>query len=102
MEKLEGMDVWTKTVVAIRVLTAAKKRTQKKFPEECQEKVKKERSNTLLKQLVFKLRIFNMFARKISSDNPAEERIIKLKRKIGKTCRKKYWEEIHFYPLNLI
>ena len=62
------MDAWTKTVVAIRVLTAAKKRRKKRLDED-------------------KIRIFNKIAGKISADKPAEERIIMLKRKLGKTCR---------------
>ena len=83
LEELEGMDAWTKTMVPIRVLTAAKKRRKKRLEEEWQEKAKKEIRKTLWRRLVFKLRIFNIFASKISSDNPAEERIIKLKRKLG-------------------
>ena len=84
LEELEGMDAWTKTMVAIRVLTAFKKRRKKRMEEEQREKVKKERRKTLWRRLGFKLRIFNMFAKKISSDDPTEERIIKLKRKLGK------------------
>ena len=84
LEELEGMDAWTKTMVAIRVLTAFKKRRKKRLEEEQREKVKKERRKTLWRRLGFKLRIFNMFAKKISSDDPTEERIIKLKRKLGK------------------
>ena len=84
LEELEGMDAWTKTMVAIRVLTAFKKRRKKRLEEEHREKVKKERRKTLWRRLGFKLRIFNMFAKKISSDDPIKERIIKLKRKLGK------------------
>ena len=87
LEELEGMDAWTKTMVAIRVLTAFKKRRKKRLEEEQREKVKKERRKTLWRRLGFKLRIFNMFARKISPDDPTEERIIKLKRKLGKHLR---------------
>ena len=84
LEELEGMDAWTKTMVAIRVLTAFKKRRKKRLEEEQTEKVKKERRKNLWRRLGFKIRIFNMFAKKISSDDPTEERIIKLKRKLGK------------------
>jgi len=83
LEELEGMDTWTKTLVAIRVLTAFKKRRKKRLEDEQKEKAKKERRKTLWRRLGFKLRIFNMFARKISSDDPAQGRIIKLKRKLG-------------------
>ena len=79
-EELDGMDAWTKTLVAIKVLTAFKKRRKKKLE---QEKIKKERRKTLWKRLGFKLRVFNMFANKISSDDPTAERLIKLKRKLG-------------------
>ena len=84
LEELEGMDAWTKTMVAIRVLTAFKKRRKKRLEQEQKEKAKKERRKTLWRRLGFKLRIFNMFANKISSDDPAKERLIKLKRKLGK------------------
>ena len=84
LEELEGMDAWTKTMVAIRVLTAFKKRRKKRLEEEQREKVKKERRKTLWRRLGFKLRIFNMFAKKISSDDPTEEKLIKCKRKLGK------------------
>ena len=80
-EELDGMDAWTKTLVAIKVLTAFKKRRKKKLE---QEKIKKERRKTLWKRLGFKLRVFNMFANKISSDDPTAERLVKLKRKLGK------------------
>ena len=66
IEDLDGMDAWTKTLVAIKVLTAFKKRRKKKLE---QEKIKKERRKTLWKRLGFKLRVFNMFANKISSDD---------------------------------
>ena len=79
-EELDGMDAWTKTLVAIKVLTAFKKRRKKKLE---QEKIKKERRKTLWKRLGFKLRVFNMFANKISSDDPTAERLVKLKRKLG-------------------
>jgi hypothetical protein len=98
LEELEGMDAWTKTMVAIRVLTAFKKRRKKRLEEEQSEKVKKERRKTLWRRLGFKLRIFNVSAKKISSDDPTEERIIKLKRKLGKLktgvgflCSKYIW-----------
>ena len=81
------MDAWTKTMVAIRVLTAFKKRRKKKLEQEQKEKAKKERRKTLWRRLGFKLRVFNMFAKRISSDDPAKERLIKLKRKLGKSCR---------------
>ena len=84
LEELEGMDAWTKTMVAIRVLTAFKKKRKKKLEQEQKEKAKKERRKTLWRRLGFKLRVFNMFASKISVDDPAKERLIKLKRKLGK------------------
>jgi hypothetical protein len=84
LEELEGMDAWTKTMVAIRVLTAFKKRRKKKLEQEQKEKAKKERRKTLWRRLGFKLRVFNMFASKISVDDPAKERLIKLIRKLGK------------------
>ena len=47
--------------------------------------MKKERRKNLWKRLGFKLRIFNIFANKISQDqDPTAERLIKLKRKLGK------------------
>ena len=82
-EELEEMDAWTKTLVAIRVLTAFKRRRKKRLEEE-KEKAKKERRKTLWRRLGFKLRVFNMFATKISSEDPAKERLIKLKRKLGR------------------
>ena len=84
LEELEGMDTWTKTLVAIRVLTAFKKRRKKRLEEEKKEKAKKERRKTLWRRLGFKLRIFNMFATKISTEDPVKERLLKLKRKLGK------------------
>jgi hypothetical protein len=84
LEELKGIDAWTKTMVAIRVLTAFKKRRKKRLEEEQRYKGNKERQKTLWRWLGFKRRIFNMFAKKISSDDPTEERIIKLKRKLGK------------------
>ena len=83
LEELEGMDAWTKTMVAIRVLTAFKKRRKKRLEEE-KEKAKKERRKTLWRRLGFKLRVFNMFATKISAEDPAKERLVKLKRKLGR------------------
>ena len=47
------------------------------------EKAKKERRKNLWRRLRLKLRVFNLFANKISSDDPALDRILKLKRKIG-------------------
>merc|ERR1711874_73177 len=47
-----------------------------------EEKLKKERRKNLWKRLGFKLRVFNIFANKISHD-PTTERLIKLKRKLG-------------------
>ena len=90
IEDLDGMDAWTKTLVAIKVLTAFKKRRKKKLE---QEKIKKERRKTLWKRLGFKLRVFNMFANKISSDDPTAERLVKLKRKLGAYSR----QELRFY-----
>ena len=84
LEELEGMDTWTKTLIAIKVLTAFKKRRKKRLEDEQKEKEKRERRKTLWRRLGFKLKIFNMFARKISSHNSSAEKIIKLKRKLGK------------------
>ena len=94
LDELEGMDAWTKTLVAIKVLTAFKKRRKKKLE---QEKLRKERRKTLWKRLGFKLQVFNIFANRLSSDDPAVERIAKLKRKLGK-------EKIynHFKRINLV
>ena len=78
------MDAWTKTLVAIKVLTAFKKRRKKKLAEK-KEREKKERRKTLWRRLGFKLRIFNIFAHKISSDDPSVEKLVKLKRKLGKS-----------------
>ena len=61
-----------------------KERRKKKLEQEQKEKAKTERRKTLWRRLGFKLRVFNMFANKISSDDPAKERLIKLKRKLGK------------------
>ena len=82
LEELEGLDAWTKTMVAVRVLTAFKMRRRKKVEQ--QEREKKERRKTLWKRLAFKLRIFRLFAKQIKSDDPEEESLIKLKRKLGK------------------
>ena len=93
LEEVEGMDAWARTIVAIRVLTAFKKRRKKRLEEEKErerkrleeekEKAKKERRKTLWRRLGFKLRVFNMFATKINPDDPAKERLRKLKRKLG-------------------
>ena len=83
LDELESMDAWTKTLVAIKVLTAFKKRRKKKMEKMEQEKIRKERRKTLWKRLGFKLRVFNIFANKISSDDPSVERLVKLKRKLG-------------------
>ena len=84
LEELDRLDPWTKTLVAIKVLTTFKKGRKKRLEDEQKENIKKDRRKTLWKRLRFKLRIFNMFAKKISSDDPIEERIIRLKRKLGK------------------
>ena len=81
IEKMERMDAWSKTLVAIRVLTEFKKRRKKTLEEE---KAKKEQRKNLWRRMRLKLRIFNLFANKISSDDPAVDRILKLKRKLGK------------------
>ena len=82
IEKMEQMDAWTKTLVAIRVLTEFKKRRKKTMEAE---RVKKEKRKNLWKRLRLKLKIFNIFANKISTDlDPATERILKLKRKVGR------------------
>ena len=78
LDELESMDAWTKTLVAIKVLTAFKKRRKKKMEKMEQEKIRKERRKTLWKRLGFKLRVFNIFANKISSDDPSVERLVKL------------------------
>ena len=80
IERMENMDAWSKTLIAIKVLTEFKKRRKKKLEAE---KAKKERRKNLWRRLRLKLRIFNLFANKISSEDPAVDRILKLKRKIG-------------------
>ena len=81
IEKMERMDAWSKTLVAIRVITEFKKRKKRTLEAE---KAKKERRKNLWRRLRLKLRVFNLFANKISSDDPALDRILKLKRKLGK------------------
>ena len=81
LEELEGLDALTKTMVAVRVLTAFKKRRRKKVEQ--QEREKKEQRKTLWRRLGLKLRIFNLFANKIVSEDPSKERLIKLKQKLG-------------------
>lgn len=83
LEELEGMDTWTKTMVAIKVLTAFKKRRKKKLEAEQKEKIAKEKRKNLWRRLGFKLRIFNMFAKKIEHTDPSKQRLLKLKRKLG-------------------
>ena len=68
-------------MVAVRVLTAFKMRRRKKAEQ--QERDKKERRKTIWRRLGLKLRIFNLFANKIVSEDPSKERLIKLKRKLG-------------------
>ena len=51
-----GMDTWTKTMVAIKVLTAFKKRRKKKLEAEQKEKIAKEKRKNLWRRLGFKLR----------------------------------------------
>ena len=80
IEKMERLNAWSKTLVAIRVLTEFKKRRKKTMEAE---RVKKEKRKNLWRRMRLKLKIFNVFANKISSDDPATERILKLKRKIG-------------------
>ena len=94
VDELEGMDAWTKTLVAIKVLTAFKKRRKKKLE---QEKLRKERRKTLWKRLGFKLRVFNIFANKLynTNDDPTVEKFDKLKRKLGTLRKNKYL--IFFY-----
>ena len=87
IEKMERLNAWSKTLVAIRVLTEFKKRRKKTMEAE---RVKKEKRKNLWRRLRLKLKIFNIFANKISSDDPATERILKLKRKIGR-CKGSYW-----------
>ena len=51
------MDAWTKTLVAIKVLTAFKKRRKKKMEAEKEkEKIAKEKRKNLWRRLGFKLR----------------------------------------------
>ena len=90
IEKMERMDAWSKTLVAIRVLTEFKKRRKKTMEAE---RVKKEKRKNLWRRMRLKLKIFNIFANKISSEDPATQRILKLKRKIGR-CKgsiHSYW-----------
>ena len=53
---ISGMDTWTKTMVAIKVLTAFKKRRKKKKEAEEKEKIAKEKRKNLWRRLGFKLR----------------------------------------------
>ena len=69
-------------MVAIKVLTAFKKKRKRKLEEEI-EIAAKERRKTLWRRLGFKLRIFNMFARNLDGEENIEERLSKLKRKLG-------------------
>ena len=66
--------------------------------EQERENLKKERRKNLWKRLGFKLRIFNIFANKISQDqDPAAERLIKLKRKLGKKLINSLFFNIKFH-----
>ena len=82
LEELEGMDAWTKTMLAVRVLTTFKMKRMKRVEQKEQEK--KERRKTIWRRIGLKLRIFNLFANKIVSEDTSKERLIKLKRKLGK------------------
>ena len=66
--------------------------------EQERENLKKERRKNLWKRLGFKLRIFNIFANKISQDqDPTAERLIKLKRKLGKKLINNLFFNIKFH-----
>ena len=69
-------------MVALKVLTAFKKRRKKKLEEE-RELAAREKRKTLWRRLGFKLRVFNMFAKKIDPDESLEDRLRKLKKKLG-------------------
>ena len=91
LEELDGMDAWSKTVLAIRVLTTFKRKRRNKIEEE---RLRKEKRKTLWRRLALKMRIFNMFAKKISR----EQRFIKLKRKLGKF----YWIRAYLHTFRLV
>ena len=49
-------------------------------------------------------RVFNMFARKIDSDDPSKERLLKLKRKLGESISSKEGkkdQKVRFLTLNI-
>lgn len=76
-----GLDAWTKTMVAIKVLTTFKKKHKKRK----QEQLAKEKRRTVWRRLALKLRIFNFFAHKINPHEKGNESFVRLKRKLGKS-----------------
>ena len=79
--------MWRKTLVAIQVLTIFKKRRKANI-----EQRKKEETNSkrLWRRLGFKIRIFNIFTKKIANNDASQGKLMKLKRKLGKFCRNSY------------
>ena len=76
---MERRDPWKKTLITVKVLTTLKKNqavNAKSLEEE-----KKDKRNTIWRRLGFKLRILRLFTKEIN--NPSDERLIKLKQKLG-------------------
>ena len=73
-----AQSMWRKTLVAIKVLTIFKKlrRNEQRTKRETQ-------SKRLWRRLGFKIRIFNIFTKKIENKDTSQGKLIKLKRKLG-------------------
>ena len=80
-----AQSMWRKTLVAIQVLTIFKKlrRNEQRTKGETQ-------SKRLWWRLGFKIRIFNIFTKKIANNDASQGKLMKLKRKLGKFCRNSY------------
>ena len=76
--------MWRKTLVAIKVLTIFKKQRKTKTEQRKKEETK---SRRLWRRLGFKIRIFNIFTKKIGNNDASQGKLMKLKRKLGKFCR---------------
>ena len=76
---MERGDPWKKTLLTVKVLTTLTKNQAVKA--ERVEKEKKDKRNTIWRRLAFKLRILRLFTKEIN--NPPEERLIRLKQKLG-------------------
>ena len=73
-------NMWRKTLVAVKVMRAFKIRRKKVSPS--QEETKS-RNQRLWRRLGFKIRIFNVFAKKIERKEDMQWKMAKLKRKLG-------------------